>query len=282
MSAPAQRSPGIASPGHAVFAVTMIFLGILGLRHGEFTPMWSGVPRAMSVRVAVAYLCALVSLISGIGLLWRRTAAAASRLLLIYLVLWALVVRLPYVLFHPTGTDAWWACGDTAVMLAAALVLHAWFTDERGGLPGLATGETGLRIARMLFGLALIPFGVAHFTYLQHTADTVPGWMPWHLAWACITGGAFVAAGVAILLGVVPRLAAVLTALMIGLFTVIVWVPIVVAGPSAVDWQEFINSVGLMAGSWVVADSYRGLPWLGRVPTLIPAGEAGLTSASAG
>jgi len=32
----------------------MIFLGILGMRHGEFTPMWSGVPRAMSARVAVA------------------------------------------------------------------------------------------------------------------------------------------------------------------------------------------------------------------------------------
>ena len=255
----------ITSAGHAVFALTMIGLGVLGLMQRDFPPVWTGVYQGLPGRQVLIYVCALVSLAAGVGLLFQRTAVVAARVLLLYLLAWLLVFRIPHVFAAPTVEATWWECGDTAVMAAAAWVLYAWFAGDRdaaGRRLRLATGESGVRSARAFYGLGLVPFGIAHFVYLKETVVDVPGWLPAHVAWAYFTGAAFIAAGLAVLFGVYARLAAVLSAWMMGLFTLLVWVPIVVAGPSAFQWTEFVNSWSLTAAAWVVAESYRGLPWL--------------------
>ena len=237
-----EKAVRVARASHAAFAGTMIAVGILGLIKRDFAALWQPVPKGVPARAALIYLCGFVPLASGIGLLWQRTAASAARVLFAYFLLWLLLLRVPLIFSSPT-VNSWWATCQTAVMTAAAFVLYTWFAaawDRRH--IGFATADNGIRIARTLYGLALIPFGFAHFIYLQVTADLVPGWLPAHVTWAYFTGCTFIAAGAAMLIGVCARLAAALSALQIGLFTLLVWVPVVAAGATASQWAEFVVS----------------------------------------
>lgn len=254
----------IVSIGHALLAATLIGLGIFGLIKGAFTEPWDSAPDWLPAHHALASLAAAITLASGLGLVWRRTAALAARVLLAWLLLWTLVVKGYYIVLTPLSEGPYQSCGESLVLVAGTWVLYAWFAGawDRRGL-ALATGDDGVRIARVLYGLALIAFGLSHFVYLENTAPLVPAWMHGPVSWSYLTGGAYLAAGVAVLTGVWARLAAVLSVLQMGLITLLVWVPLALAGRlTAFQWNEFPLSWALTAAACVVAESYGSLPWL--------------------
>lgn len=249
----------IASVGHAVFAVTMIAVGIAGLMQGDFVQMWQPVPNTWPAREALVYLCAAVSLGCGAGLLWRRAAAPAARVLFFYSLIWMLLVKARFIALAPLTEGSYQSCGENAVIVAAAWVLYVRLAADwdRRHL-GCFSGAAGLRVARALFGLALIAFGLSHFVYLDLTAPLVPRWLPWHEGWAYFTGCTYLAAGLAMIVGVCTRLAAALAAWQMGLFTILVWLPLMLAGtPSASQAGEFVVSWVLTAAAWAMADAYR-------------------------
>jgi hypothetical protein len=247
----------IASTGHAIFAVTMIGLGIIGLFHRNFVPVWNPAPKVSAGGLLVS-LSSLISLSAGIGLLIRRTAGTAARLLLATFLLWLLLFRLPNFLLVPAFA-ACWTVFPLAVMLAAAWVLYVWFaSDWDRNYLRFVIGSNGLRVAHTLYGLSLIFFGAAHFIDVKDTLSLIPNWLPGHLFWAYFTGCAFVAAGIAALTGICARLAVTLSVWQLTLFLVLVWLPIVATGTKdPFQWSETILNVALLGGGWVVADSYR-------------------------
>jgi uncharacterized membrane protein len=252
----------IVSVGHAVFAAIMIGLGIIGLATTGFIPVWEPIPKWAPAHVPLDYLCAIISLGGGLGLLFRRTGTAAARGLFLTLMLWMLMFRVPFILRSPLTEGPYQFTGETATVVAGAWVLYAWFAVEadRRRL-GFATGERGVRLARVLYALAMLAFGFSHFAYLNMTAPLVPSWLPAHVFWAYFTGAAYLAAGVAILIGKYARPAAVLSVWQMGLFLLLVWLPTLVAGKTdAETWSESIINAALVAGGWLVAESYRRVP----------------------
>ena len=96
-----------------------------------------------------------------------------------------------------------------------------------------------MRMARSLYAAALPLLGLHHFL-AERAVDVVPAWLPLRPGWVYLTGVAHIAAGAAILLGIVPRLAATLEAVMISAFVLLVHVPGVIGDPGAqLQWTMF-------------------------------------------
>lgn len=246
------------------FAVTMIAIGIIGLAGGGFAPIWRPVPDATPGRQILAYLCTFISLATGAGLLTKRSAAPAALVLLIYLLVWTALFKVPFIIRAPLVEVSYQSCGQNAVLIAAARILYGW-SARNGWRPSVLVGGVGLRIAHILYGLALVAFGLAQFIYLNLTVPLVPVWMPGPVFWSYLTGSVYIATGIAIVADVAGRLCAALSAVQIALITLLVWTPIVLAGHmSPIHWQESIESWALTASAWVVAMSFDGRPWLDR------------------
>jgi uncharacterized membrane protein len=109
-----------------------------------------------------------------------------------------------------------------------------------------------------VLAVARPPIGLSHLFYADATAQLVPAWLPLRHGWAYLTGAGHIAAGVAILLGIVPCLAAMLEAAMMSVFTLLVWVPKVLMDPtSRLNWTALCVSAALSACAAIVAESIR-------------------------
>ena len=240
-----------------LLALVLILVGGASLAWADFGPVWDPVPHTAPLRGGLIYLTALISVGSGAGLLFRRSATAAAGVLLLGLVLWFVAFRVPVIVRAPAVAVTWEGSAETLAMVAAAWVLFAGLRTQ--GSFDVVTGEPGVRIGRALFALALIPFGIAHLAYVRQTASLVPAWLPAHDAWVYLTGATYIAAGVAILTGIQARLAAALVTAQMGLFTLLVWIPAIARGTrDHSQWSETLVSLALTAAGWVVTDSLRG------------------------
>jgi uncharacterized membrane protein len=243
--------------GRAVFALALVGLGVQSLGSGDFAYVWQPVPTWVIGRPLLAYASGALLLACGAGLFWPRTLARSSLVLALYGMASMLLLHVPRIAKTPLEEAEWFGLGEIATMVAGAWILFA------GAAPVPASGwrhavgsERGVRLARLLFAFALPSFGLSHFVYAKTTAAMVPFWLPGHLAWAYLTGAAHIAAGLAILLGVVPRLAATLEALMVSVFLLTVNVPdLVRTRGGRWQWTELFVAAAIAGAAFVVADS---------------------------
>jgi uncharacterized membrane protein len=253
-------------PGTVVFAAAMFGLGLLTLLYGDFALQWQPVPQGLPWRQGILYLSGVITPVAGIGLLIRPIAArCALTLTLVLLLLWVLP-QVANAEAAAVSVGSVLGLCETLAAMTGALIL--WLS---------ISGRGALGMARRLFGIACIEFGLSHFVYASFTAEMIPHWLPLRLALAYATGAGHLAAGLCILLGVRPRLAATLEALMMSSFVILVHVPSLLAVPP-LEWAPtprvqltaLFWASTLAASAWIVAHSLRDQPWGFRTARELP------------
>jgi len=250
-----------------LFAIATASLAILILTYGDIAPMWQSIPASIPGREIWNYGSAAVLLAASAGLCFSRTALPCALTIGAYQVIWVVTDVAP-ILSNPLSVGSWYPFFEALTSLVGTWILYATLRWQSPGSQMPIASKRAVRAAQGLFGLSCVFYGWSHFAYADYTASMVPAWLPYGLGFAYFTGLGHIAAGIGIVIGVLPRLAATLEAIMMSLFGLLVWVPSFLAQPRPEwagtpqnQWSELVVNLVLAASAWIVADSLRSRPW---------------------
>jgi uncharacterized membrane protein len=247
--------------GHAAYGVAVAGLGVLVLLSGSLGYIFQPVPRWVPLRQWLAYASGALLLACGFALLARKTTRLAALVLTVNFFFWLLLLHLPRTLAEPMVVGNWEGCGLNMAVVAGGWILLALSGPSPAGRPARLFGESGVRIARRLYALGLPLVGLAHFLNAREATVYVPTWFPLRIGWVYFTGAAHVAAGLAILFGILPVLASVLEAAQITAFVIIAHVPAVCAAPrDRLQWAELVYAAAIAGSAWLVAATFGDRP----------------------
>lgn len=230
--------------GRSILGLGALELGLISLLYADFAITWQPVPDWAPGRTMLAYASGAVMTAAGLALIVNRGARIAAAFLAAFLSFWGIVLQAPGLL---AGQEAIWLAPAEILAVAAAAWTLFWL-----GARESAFRDRAIRLGVTFFGLMTPIFGVTHFLYIGFTASMIPEWIPYRVFWAWFTGFGHIAAGLAIVLGVIARIGATLLAAMFSSFVLLVHLPRVIADlGNRTEWHLFSTSLLLCGAAWI-------------------------------
>jgi uncharacterized membrane protein len=222
--------------GRLFFAIPLIVFAIEYVARGRWQGGMPPVPPWTHGEHIFPYVAGAVLLLISISLLLNKEARLSATILgllfmfsVVFLHAWKHFSEIIHDGNTRTRAFETFALGGAAFILAVLVSKGSSIQFLSSANPMLAV------IGRYIYAFSMIIFGVQHFMYAQFIAFLIPKWMPTHLFLAYFTGTAFIAAGVAIAVHILSRLASVLLGLMFFLWVVTLHTPRVIASPHNTD-----------------------------------------------
>jgi uncharacterized membrane protein YphA (DoxX/SURF4 family) len=236
--------------GAHIYGLGAVVLGLTGLVWGDFGVVWQ--PDIAPGQSALGYIVPILPLLAGLAMQWQRTVHLGALVLVGLYALGEIFLDVPRGFSHPSVFVAWYGVFEHLALAAAAVVICAYSAPLEP-----ATLERLSRISRLIFGICLIYFGLAHHFYLANTISMVPAWLPpGQTFWAYATAAGHVAAGIALISGIYARPAAMLLTAMFIIFAILVHAPSIVSDPHThMNWAENAVNFALIGSAWVIAAS---------------------------
>ncbi len=234
----------VATPGsnfgRHVFGVAALAFGLITLAWHDYNG-WHQ-PRYL------VYAAAAALFFGGAAIQFRRTAKTGAAVLGAAYLVFALRC-VPGIVAAPQVYNSWGNFFEQFSLLTGAAIVYA-------RLSSAWSRETLDRIGRILLGICAASFTLEQAFYLGPTASLVPKWLPpSQIFWAVATTVLFALAAVALLANRTALLAARLLTMMLVIFGLLVWVPLVLSDPrSHTNWSEIAETFAIAGAAWILAD----------------------------
>ena len=220
--------------------------GVAALAFGLITLAWHDYNGWHQPRYLVHAAAALI--FGGAAIQFRRTAKAGAVVLgAVYLAFALLCV--PGIVAAPRIYNSWGNFFEQLSLVTGPAIVYARWSSAW-------SRETLNRIGRILLGMCAASFTLEQAFYLGATAHLVPKWLPPNqMFWAVTTIVLFALAALALLMNRMALLSARLLTMMLVIFGLLVWVPLVLADPhSHTNWSENVETFAIAGTAWILAD----------------------------
>src|SRR5580704_10632290 len=196
----------------------------------------------------LVYAAAAALIFGGAAIHFRRTAKTGAAVLAVVYLVFALQC-LPGIVAAPRIYNSWGNFFEQFSLVAGAVIVYAHLSSAW-------SPETQNRIGRILVGVCTASFTLEQAFYLPPTATLVPKWLPPSpIFWAVATTVFFALAAVALLTNRMSLLAARLLTLMLAIFGLVVWLPLLISSPhSYTNWSETAETFAITGTAWILAD----------------------------
>jgi len=229
-----------SNPGRHVFGVAALAFGVITLG-------WHDYNDSHQLRYIV-YAASAALIFGGAAIQFRRTAKTGAAVLSAAYLVFALLC-VPGIVAAPRTYNSWGNFFEQFSLLTGAAIVYA-------RLSSVWSPETLNRIGRVLLGICVVSFTLEQAIYLDATAKLVPKWLPpSQMLWAVATTVLFALAAVALLTNRIALLATRLLTMMLLLFGLLVWVPLLLSDPrSHSNWSEITETFAIAGAAWILAD----------------------------
>jgi len=250
------------------YGVMIAALGVQQLFYGNFRPVilppW---PISFPGQLYCLYLASFVLILAGLFIVFKNKARIVSLLLGGLFLLLVVFCQVPYEIKydHYSGNLGSWAFAFKELAFAGgAFVIAGSFPFiKKNGPPKIWLFnllEKLIPYGSVFFCMTMICFGIDHFLYTKPISGLVPAWIPGAMFWTRFAGAALIASGVTIVLRIKLKLSALLLALMIFLWLIVLHIPRAIADPYGLQGNE-ISSVfeafGFSGIAYLMAYSYH-------------------------
>jgi hypothetical protein len=221
--------------------------GAAALAFGLITLAWHDYNGWHQPRYLV-YAAAVTLIFGGAAIQFRRTAKAGAAVLGVAYLVFALQC-VPGIVAAPRIYNSWGNFFEQFCLVTGAAIVYA-------RLSSAWSRETLNRIGCILVGLCAASFTLEQAFYLRPTASLVPKLLPPNpMFWAVATTVFFALAAVALLMNRMALLAARLLTMMLLIFGLLVWVPVLLSDRhSHTNWSETVETFAIAGAAWILAD----------------------------
>jgi hypothetical protein len=226
--------------GRRVFGAATLATGLITLAYHDYHE-WHPLR-------SIVYAAAVAQIIGGAAMQFRRTAKAGAVVTVAGYLVFALLC-VPRIITAPRIYNSWGNFFEQFSLVTGAAIAYARLSSSWAP-------ETVRRIGCTLLGVCVASFALEQQMYLYPTAQLVPKWLPpSQTFWAVTTTVAFALAAIALLANRKALLATRLLTMMIVLFGLLVWVPLLLADPhSHSNWSETAETFAVAGAAWILAD----------------------------